>query len=154
MAPASEFSEIEDVSLIENESTEEKGEVVTETVGNHTDESLDESEINSLEHVEFIKPNNNNADIQGNDTNSAVRDDDKMDSDEEDIVNQFEKTGGVLQVVKWYKETYQVGLKEAKDRVEFVLDKHGLRNISKSGSGCMVILLIALSSTLSAFFLL
>ena len=75
------------------------------------------------------------------------------DADEEEIVNLYKKTGAALQVVKWYKETYDVDLKEAKDRVDFVLDKHGLRSLTK-GSGCMVTILIAIISTLSAFFLL
>ena len=77
-----------------------------------------------------------------------------IDKDMMPIVNLYKKTGAALQVVKWYKETYHVGLKEAKDRVDFVLDKHGLRSLSKSGSGCMITILIAISSTLSAFFLL
>ena len=38
------------------------------------------------------------------------------------------------------------------DRVDFVLYKHGF--LTKSGSGCMITILIVITSTLSSFFLL
>ncbi|MBQ8152895.1 MAG: hypothetical protein IJ069_04360 [Prevotella sp.] len=153
MASASEFSEIEEVPQIENEPTEDKAEVIVETKGDITDESIIESDKDRLKPNEFVKPTIDNTNNQGNNSNSTVSVDDKMESDEEEIVNLYKKTGAALQVVKWYKETYNVGLKEAKDRVDFVLDKHGLRSLTK-GSGCMITILIAITSTLSAFFLL
>lgn len=153
MASASEFSEIEEVPQIENEPTEDKVEVIVETEGDKIDESIIESDKDRLEPDDFVKPTIDNTNNQGNISNSTVSVDDKMESDEEEIVNLYEKTGAALQVVKWYKETYNVGLKEAKDRVDFVLDKHGLRSLTK-GSGCMITILIAITSTLSAFFLL
>lgn len=153
MASASEFSEIEEVPQIENEPTEDKAEVIVETKGDITDESIIESDKDRLKPNEFVKPTIDNTNNQGNNSNSTVSVDDKMESDEEEIVNLYKKTGAALQVVKWYKETYNVGLKEAKDRVDFVLDKHGLRSLTK-GSGCMITILIAFTSTLSAFFLL
>jgi len=153
MASASEFSEIEEVPQIENEPTEDKAEVIVETKGDITDESIIESDKDRLKPNEFVKPTIDNTNNQGNNNNSTVSVDDKMESDEEEIVNLYKKTGAALQVVKWYKETYNVGLKEAKDRVDFVLDKHGLRSLTK-GSGCMITILIAITSTLSAFFLL
>ena len=154
MAPASGFSEIEDVSIIENEPTEDEVEVTSETAGDKTDESLDERGKYCLDSNELNNPITDNANSQGKNSESIVSDEDKMDSDEEEIVNLFKKTGGVLQVVKWYKETYDVGLKEAKDRVDFVLDKHGLRSVAKSESGCMITILLTISSTLSVYFLL
>lgn len=153
MASASEFSEIEEVPQIENEPTEDKAEVIVETKGDITDESIIESDKDRLKPNEFVKPTIDNTNNQGNNSNSTVSVDDKMESDEEEIVNLYKKTGAALQVVKWYKETYNVGLKEAKDRVDFVLDKHELRSLTK-GSGCMITILIAITSTLSAFFLL
>lgn len=153
MASASEFSEIEEVPQIENEPTEDKAEVIVETKGDITDESIIESDKDRLKPNEFVKPTIDNTNNQGNNSNSTVSVDDKMESDEEEIVNLYKKTGAALQVVKWYKETYNVGLKEAKDRVDFVLDKHGLRSLTK-GSGCMITILIAITSTISAFFLL
>ena len=137
MASASEFSEIEEVPQIENEPTEDKAEVIVETKGDITDESIIESDKDRLKPNEFVKPTIDNTNNQGNNSNSTVSVDDKMESDEEEIVNLYKKTGAALQVVKWYKETYNVGLKEAKDRVDFVLDKHGLRSLTK-GSGCMI----------------
>jgi len=153
MASASEFSEIEEVPQIENEPTEDKAEVIVETKGDITDESIIESDKDRLKPNEFVKPTIDNTNNQGNNSNSTVSVDDKMESDEEEIVNLYKKTGAALQVVKWYKETYNVGLKEAKDRVDFLLDKHGLRSLTK-GSGCMITILIAITSTISAFFLL
>ena len=153
MASASEFSEIEEVPQIENEPTEDKAEVIVETKWDKTDESIIESDKDRLKPNEFVKPTIDNTNNQGNNSNSTVSVDDKMESDEEEIVNLYKKTGAALQVVKWYKETYNVGLKEAKDRVDFVLDKHGLRSLTKGG-GCMITILIAITSTLSAFFML
>ena len=154
MASASEFSEIDDVSQIDNEPTEDDVEVKSETVEDKKDESRDESDKDSFEPKKFNYPTNDNPDIHSNDNDSTVSNEDDMDSDEAGIVNLYKETESVLQVIKWYKETYQVGLKEAKDRVDYVLEKHGLRSVDKSGSGCMVTVLVAISSTLSVFFLL
>ena len=153
MASASEFSEIEEVPPVEYEPTEDKVEEIIETERDKTDESLNESDKDHLEPNELIKPITDNTNNQGNNCDSTFSADTEMESDEEEIVNLYKKTGAALQVVKWYKETYNVGLKEAKDRVDFVLDKHGLRSLTK-GSGCMITILIAITSTLSAFFLL
>lgn len=153
MAPASEFSEMEEVSPVENEPTEDKVEVIIETEGDKSDKTLIESDKDRLEPTEFPESTTDNTNVQSNNSNPAISVDYKMESDEEEIVNLYKKTGAALQVVKWYKETYHVGLKEAKDRVDFVLDKHGLRSLTK-GSGCMITILIAITSTLSAFFLL
>lgn len=75
----------------------------------------------------------------------------EIDSVEKAIIDKFQELQGPLQVVKWYKETYDVGLKEAKDRVEEVLIKNNLWDMGNSGSGCVVTLLIAITSTLSFF---
>ena len=76
-------------------------------------------------------------------------------SDEDEIIEKYESTPSILEVVKWYKDKHNLGLKEAKDRVEEVLNDAGLISLnSKSGSGCMIIILIAITSTLSVFCLL
>lgn len=75
-------------------------------------------------------------------------------SDEEEIIEMYESHPALLEVVKWYKEKHNLGLKEAKDRVEEVLNDAGLRSVNaKSGSGCMITILIAITSTLSVFFM-
>ena len=69
-------------------------------------------------------------------------------------INEEDYTNDIIQVVRWYKEKHDLGLKEAKDKVEEVLNDAGLRSVNaKSGSGCMITILIAITSTLSVFFM-
>lgn len=56
-----------------------------------------------------------------------------------------------LQAVKWYKEKSKCGLKEAKDVVDLVFSKHGKQTVG--GNGCIITILIAITSTLSFFWL-
>ncbi len=56
-----------------------------------------------------------------------------------------------LQAVKWYKEKNECGLKEAKDVVDLVFAKHGKQTLG--GNGCIITILIAITSTLSFFWL-
>lgn len=91
----------------------------------------------------------NNVEITTDNDKSTIKD--EIDPVEKAIIDKFQETQGLLQVVKWYKETYDVGLKEAKDFVEKVLVKHNLWNMGQSGSGCAVTLLVAITSTLSLF---
>lgn len=97
------------------------------------------------------EPENNNVEIATDNVNSTFKE--EIDPVEKAIIDKFQETHGLLQVVKWYKETYDVGLKEAKDRVEEVLIKNNLWNMDNSGSGCAVTLLIAITSTLSLFWI-
>lgn len=76
-------------------------------------------------------------------------------SDEDSIIEMYESTQSVLQVVKWYREKNNIGLKEANNKVEKVLNDAGVRSVNaKSGSGCMVTILIAITSTISVLYLL
>lgn len=155
LTSTSEFSEIEEVPQIENEPTKENVEVIAKTEGGKSEELLNEGDNDSLKLNEFIKPLTDNTDNQGNNSDSTVSVDDRMEADEEAIIKKYqENPGALLTIVKWYKETYHVGLKEANDRVDLVLDKHGLCRAHNSGSGCMITILVAISSTLSVFFLL
>lgn len=156
MASASEFSEVEQVPPTENEpaedSVEDEAQQIIETYDAKTDESLNESDTDCLESNEFIKPISDNAKSDNQNINSNVVGD--IDVDEEAILKEYqEHPGAKLQLIKWYTDTYHVGVKEAKERVDFVLDKHGLLSADKSGTGCMVTVLIAISSTLSMFFM-
>ena len=54
-----------------------------------------------------------------------------------------------LQAVKWYKEKNKCDLKEAKDVVDLVFAKHGKQTLG--GNGCIITILIAITSTLSFF---
>lgn len=61
-----------------------------------------------------------------------------------------------LQAVKWYKERHNCSLSEAKDAVDAIAAKHSseLSFTNTSGSGCSVIVLIGISITLGAMFIL
>lgn len=75
-------------------------------------------------------------------------------SDEDSIIEMYESTHSVLQVVKWYREKNNIGLKEANDKVEKVLNDAGLRSVNaKNSGGCMITILITITSTLSVLYL-
>ena len=145
LASASEFSEIKETKVEEDvNKNEAKDEIddseninstkMTVVVNNEVDKTCEIDDSNNLDQLDNNCP---------------------LDPDEEAIINQFSVThGGILQVVKWYKDEKGIGLKEAKDRVESVLVKHNLREANKGGSGCVVTILVAITSTLSYFFFL
>lgn len=58
-----------------------------------------------------------------------------------------------LQAVKWYKEKNNCGLKEAKDVVDLVFAKYGKQTRGGNGNGCIITILLAITSTLSFFWL-
>ena len=72
-------------------------------------------------------------------------------SDEESQIIRITQSQGKLVAVKWYKDKHNCGLKEAKDTVDSIVAKH---NITPGGSGCSIIVLIGISITLGAMFLL
>lgn len=80
------------------------------------------------------------------------------DSDEDSIIMEYQSSNNLLHVVKWYKEKQGLGLKESKDKVEEVLYNAGLietkiNTDTNSGNGCMITIIIAITSTLSVFFM-
>lgn len=70
-------------------------------------------------------------------------------SEEEKEILKFDAAR--LQAVKWYKDKNNCGLKEAKDVVDLVFAKHGKQTVG--GNGCIITILIAITSTLSFFWL-
>lgn len=61
-----------------------------------------------------------------------------------------------LQAVKWYKERHNCSLSEAKDVVDAIAAKHSSEPsfANAGGSGCSIIILIGISITLGAMFIL
>ena len=76
-------------------------------------------------------------------------------AEEQEILDKI-NSQGKLSTVKWYKETHNCGLAEAKDAVDAIVDKHSseLSYANTSGSGCSIIVLIGISITLGAMFIL
>lgn len=76
--------------------------------------------------------------------------------EEEALILGMIRSKGKLTTVKWYKEKYNCGLKEAKDAVDGIALKHYTpsETDSSSGSGCSIIVLIGISITLGAMFML
>ena len=158
LASASEFSEIKETKVEEDvNKNEAKDEIddseninstkMTVVVNNEVDKTCEIDYSNKKEDDVCEIDDSNNLDQLDNNC--------PLDPDEEAIINQFSVThGGILQVVKWYKDEKGIGLKEAKDRVESVLVKHNVREANKGGSGCVVTILVAITSTLSYFFFL
>ena len=72
------------------------------------------------------------------------------DSDDKAIIEMYNSKFNYFELVKWYKEIKKIEIKEAKDKVDLVLHIAGLRDINtKNSSGCMITILIAITSTLS-----
>lgn len=158
LASASEFSEIKetiveeevnkDVAKDESDDSENSNKPnITFIVNNEADKTCEEDNPNKKQDDVCEIGDSNNLDQLDNGC--------PLDPDEEAIINQYADThGGILQVVKWYKDEKGIGLKEAKDRVESVLVKHNLREANKGGSGCVVTILVAITSTLPLFYFL
>ena len=71
-------------------------------------------------------------------------------SDEAQIIELI-KSKGQIYAVKWYKETYNCGLAEAKNVVDSIMVKHHISlPPESSGMGCSVIILIGLGLTIGA----
>ena len=61
-------------------------------------------------------------------------------------------TKGKRSAVKWYKETHNCGLAEAKDAVDAICAKHYVEGGGNgSGTGCSIIVLIGISLTLGVW---
>ena len=88
----------------------------------------------------------------------------KINEEDYEIIRKIEEKG-TQSTVKWYKETYDCELEEAKKAIADIKAKYGVwskvdhpevdksSSSSSSGSGCVVTLLIAITSTLSLMFL-
>lgn len=76
--------------------------------------------------------------------------------EEESMIVSIIQSQGKISAVKWFKEKYNCGLKEAKDAVDDIAAKHitEITSGAASGSGCSIIILIGISITLGALFML
>jgi len=81
-----------------------------------------------------------------------VRPNDSVTDEDAEIIDKI-NSQGKLSAVKWYKDTHNCGLKEAKDAVDSICVKHNVGG-GASGTGCSVIVLIGISLTLGALSLL
>jgi DNA-directed RNA polymerase subunit RPC12/RpoP len=77
-------------------------------------------------------------------------------SEEEAMIIGIIQSQGIISAVKWYKEKFNCGLKEAKDAVDDIAVKHitELSSGTASGSGCSIIILIGIGVTLGVMFML
>ena len=83
----------------------------------------------------------------------VVRNNNTKANEEEAEVLNIVNSQGKLSAIKWYKETYNCGLAEAKDAVDSICAKHNVVG-DVSGTGCSIIVLIGISLTLGAIALL
>lgn len=87
----------------------------------------------------------------------------KINDEDYEIIKKIEEEG-TTNAVDWYKETYECDVEEAKNTIAEIKVKYGVyskvdlpngdNNSPSSGTGCMVTILIAITSTLSVFFML
>lgn len=87
----------------------------------------------------------------------VVRSTSNASADENKIIELI-KTQGLLGAVKWYKDTNNCSLEEAKKVVDGVRDKYQLspyaNGAGSSGTGCSIILIIGIGLTIGAIALL
>lgn len=69
---------------------------------------------------------------------------------EEAKILELVNTQGALAAVKWYKETYNCGLAEAKNAVDAIMGKNNIPSPNTNGTGCSMFLLIGIGLTISA----
>lgn len=65
-------------------------------------------------------------------------------------IKEIIKSEGPLSAVKWYKETYNCGLAEAKKAVDAIMVKNNIPIPNTNGTGCSIFLLIGIGLTISA----
>ena len=154
LASASEFSEIQEEVFVEEAKEEAKDESVDSD--NITHSGLNDVVINEVNatHEEDLSTKEEEKPHEEPNLNLTKEIDSKFAPDEEEIISRYNSTHNNIEVIKWYMEKYNIGLKEAKDRVDEVLIKHNLWNGGKMGGGCVVTILVAITSTLSLFLLL
>lgn len=52
------------------------------------------------------------------------------------------RSQGKIATIKRYREVHRVGLKEAKEKVEQLMDQHGI--VAGTGTGCAAVLVVAI----------
>lgn len=68
-------------------------------------------------------------------------------ANEEAKIKEIAQSQGILQAIKWYKDTHKCSLSVAKDTVESIV------GTSSSGNGCSIIILIGIGLSFGAFLL-
>ena len=154
LASASEFSEIQEEVVVEETKEEAKDESVdSDNIANSGLNDVLNNDVNTThEEDKSIKEEEKPCEVANLNLNKQI--DSQLAPDEEEIISRYNSTHNNIEVIKWYMETYNIGLKEAKDRVDEVLIKHNLWNGGKIGGGCVVTILVVITSTLSLFLLL
>ena len=144
-SPSSQFTLLENIDEVEVQNVE------------NTISDKEKSGIGILDHTKqeqlndqgVVDDNLDNNDNKAETTNKSVIQDNALCSEEDE--KEILKFGAAsLMAVKWYKEKHSCGLKEAKDIVDYVFTKHGKQVVSSvNNKGCMITIIIAITSTLS-----
>lgn len=145
-SPSSQFTLFENSDEVEEQNVE------------NTISDKETSGIDKLGHTkqeqqndqDAVVDNLDNSDSKAETSNKSVIQENAFCSEEDE--KEILKFGAAsLMAVKWYKEKHSCGLKEAKDVVDYVLAKHGKQVVSSvNNKGCMITIIIAIASTLSA----
>lgn len=106
-----------------------------------------------LKAVEWYKENYDCNLSDAKEVVKTVRDKYKVESmDDVEILSMWNSLQEQSKVIKWYQETYDVSSQDATSKVNAVL--YSKANIGgTSNNGCIITILIAITSTLSAFLL-
>lgn len=167
MAPASEFSEIQETVVVEDVK-EDIGDELPNVTDHKTDET-EGNEDNTILEENKSKGETITCEVDKTNNGKIIDKDSQVFSEEDRIFSHIEqlrdhynktgKRGDLNESIKWYMEVSGCDREEAFRTIGEAFKKysklHGLKNIyGINNNGCMITILIAITSTLSAFFLL
>ena len=167
MAPASEFSEMQETVVVEDVKEEISDEL--QNVADHKIEGVEDNEDNTIREEDKSKGENNTFEVDNTNSEKVVDRDSRVAPSEDEIFlhieqlrDHYNKTGergDADDSIKWYMEVSGCDRGEALRTIADAFKKysklHGLKNIyGINNKGCMITILVAITSTLSVFFLL
>lgn len=167
MAPVSEFSEMQETVVVEDVKEEISDEL--QNVADHKIDDAESNEDNTIREEDKSKGETITCEVDNTNNGKIIDKDSQVVSDEERIFSHIEqlrdhynktgKRGDLNESIKWYMEVSGCDRGEALRTIADAFKKysklHGIKNIyGINNKGCMITILVAITSTLSVFFLL
>lgn len=167
MAPASDFSEMQETVVTEEVKEEISDD--SQNVTNHKIEGFEDNEDNTIREEDKSKGDDITFEVDNTKSEKVVDRDSRVAPSEDEIFlhieqlrDHYNKTGergDADDSIKWYMEVSGCDRVEALRAIADAFKKysklHGLKNIyGINNNGCMITILVAITSTLSVFFLL
>ena len=167
MAPDSNFSEMQETVVVEDVKEEISDD--SQNATNHKIEGVEDNEENATREEDKVKEEGKTCEVDNTNSKKMVDIDSRVAPNEDEIFlhieqlrdhyNKTGKRGDAHDSIKWYMEVSgcneQEALQAMADGYQKYCKLHGLKNIyGINNNGCMITILVAITSTLSVFFLL